>query len=134
MEKATKLISKIVAIALMVLSILGVAGGVYLAIAGAFSAIIMSLIFTVAELVVAVMLLGAIKDIASTKFLVLIIVASVLLLLDVILGGAAGLAGTFITLLLSSLAIAKIFVIISIVLLVAAIAAMILKIVMVCKK
>ena len=133
MEKATKIISKIVAIAMIVLGAIGVVGTVLSVIRGIdFGAIIIPVILTVAELVIGIMLLGALNDLASTKYFVMIIVATVLLLLDVILGGAAGMTGLgFAVLGINLLALCSI---VGIIVLVAAIAALVLKIVMVCKK
>lgn len=143
MEKATKIISKIVAIAMIVIAALGVVSAVLSLIGlgnmGAnggqlLGAIIFPIILTVAELVIGILLLGAVKDLASTKYFVMIIVATVLLLLDVVAKGAATMAGALFFALFNSTGIASLFTVIAIALLLASIAALVLKIVMVCKK
>ena len=82
MEKATKIISKVVAIAMIVLSALALAYTVVAIIEGAgFGELIVFILIFAAMLATGILLLGAIKDLASVKYLVLISVAAVLMLL-----------------------------------------------------
>ena len=133
MEKATRIISKIVAITLIVLSAISIVGiliSLFTLGFNSFSIFILPLLLTIAELVIAILLLLSCKELASVKFLVMISVMFVLIILDrFALGGSImGAAGT-ITGLLQSFAIVTVFSILGILLLLAAAAALALGIV-----
>lgn len=139
MKKATSILSKITAISLIVLAAIGAIGAIITIASGiTLGALILPIIVLIAELVIGILLLGAAKNLDTVKFLVMIIIALVLIILDrFAIGGAMAYASATFALFQSAsllLAMMKIISIYGIILMLVAIAATVLKIVMMCTK